>query len=86
MAKKSYAEVDRSRCVACGVCMKECPKGAVHIWHGCYAVIDKAICVGCGKCTRVCPAVCISKKNLESGISKKNPAVDISKESPEVTA
>ena len=65
MAKRSYATVDKTRCVACGVCLKECPKGAITIWHGCYAAVDKGICVGCGKCVKVCPAACISKSEPE---------------------
>lgn len=59
MASKKYAFVDENRCVACGACSKECPKGAITIWHGCYAKVDKEKCVGCGKCAKTCPAGCI---------------------------
>lgn len=55
MLSKKHAHVDRKRCVACGACLKECPKGAIHIWKGCYAKIAEDICVGCGKCANVCP-------------------------------
>jgi len=56
MASKKYAKVDKKQCVACGVCVKECPMQAVSIWKGCYAVVDENICIGCGKCDRSCPA------------------------------
>ena len=56
MASKKYARVDEKRCVACGVCVKECPMNAVSVWKGCYAVINPEICIGCGKCERSCPA------------------------------
>ena len=60
MASKKYAEVDKSRCVACGVCVKECPMNAASVRKGCYAVINPEICIGCGKCERSCPAGSIS--------------------------
>ena len=60
MASKKYAVVDEKVCVACGVCVKECPMNAVNVWRGCYAVVDKDICIGCGKCERSCPAGSIS--------------------------
>ena len=47
MASKKYAKVNTKRCVACGVCVKECPKSAIHIFKGCFAVIDEEICLGC---------------------------------------
>lgn len=65
MASKKYAAADKNQCVACGVCMKECPMNAVSIWKGCFAVIDKAICIGCGKCARSCPVGCISAIDRE---------------------
>ena len=59
---KKLAVVDKGICVACGVCMKACPKGAISIYRGCYAVGDETKCVGCGLCARVCPAGCITVK------------------------
>lgn len=56
MAKsKRYARVGRE-CVACGSCLKVCPKGAVRIVSGVIARVDQEICIGCGKCARTCPA------------------------------
>ena len=56
------ADVDLSRCVACGACIKVCPKLAISIWRGCNAVILKDNCVSCGLCARTCPAGCIDIK------------------------
>ena len=59
---KKLAFVDKNICVACGVCMKACPKGAISIYRGCYAAMDEAKCVGCGLCAKACPAGCIIAK------------------------
>jgi len=57
---KKLAFADKKICVACGACMKACPKSAISIYRGCYAVVDGSKCVGCGLCARVCPAGCIA--------------------------
>lgn len=44
------------QCVACGCCVKACPRSAIHIKHGIRAVVDSEKCVGCGKCEKICPA------------------------------
>ena len=59
---KKLAFVDRKICVACGACMKVCPKGAISIYRGCYAAVEKAKCVGCGLCAKTCPDGCIAIK------------------------
>lgn len=59
---RKIAEVDRSGCVACGACVKACPKGSISVWRGCWAWADPAKCVGCGLCSRTCPAGCITVK------------------------
>ena len=56
---KKLAVPDRKVCVACGVCVKACPKGALSIYKGCYALVEEAKCVGCGLCAKACPASCI---------------------------
>ena len=53
---KYIAQSEQERCVACGVCMKVCPKEAISIHRGWYAVVDAGRCVGCGICVKHCPA------------------------------
>ena len=50
MLSKKLAAVDKTRCVACGVCETACPLGAVTVRRGCYAAVEAERCVGCGKC------------------------------------
>ena len=57
---KRKAIIDTSICVACGCCVKVCPKAAISVPHGINAVIDETLCVGCGKCAEACPASIIS--------------------------
>lgn len=62
---KKVAYVDRERCVACGACVKVCPKGAISVYRGCYAVVEEEKCVGCGKCGKTCPGGFISGRGKE---------------------
>ena len=57
---KKKANPDRSICVACGVCVLQCPRNALSIHKGCYAVVDNEKCVGCGLCAKACPANAIN--------------------------
>ena len=57
---KKRALIDSKICVACGVCMNTCPKGAISIDRGCYARVEDGKCVGCGLCAKACPAGCIA--------------------------
>lgn len=59
MAKRK-AIVSTRDCVACGCCIKVCPKGAITVLKGVYAKVDEALCIGCGKCAKECPASIIS--------------------------
>ena len=59
---KKLAFIDKNICVACGVCLKTCRKGALAIYRGCFAQVDAENCVGCGLCAKACPAGCITVK------------------------
>ena len=55
MASKKQAIIEVSSCVACGACLKQCPKSAIDIYKGVYAQTNSSICVGCGLCANICP-------------------------------
>ena len=55
MRKKRLASVQID-CVACGTCMKVCPRQAISIYKGIRAMVDPNRCVGCGLCKKECPA------------------------------
>ena len=63
---KKVAVIDRGVCVACGVCVKTCPKRALSVYKGCFAQVAAETCVGCGLCARECPAGCITVKEREA--------------------
>ena len=62
---KKKAVVSIQDCVACGCCMKVCPRNAITIPNGIHAVIDRERCVGCGICTKECPASIITLEVAE---------------------
>ncbi len=45
-------------CIACQLCVKRCPHGAIHMDDN-LAVIDYAKCTNCGICAAVCPTKAI---------------------------
>lgn len=53
---KRKAIISKNECVACGCCIKVCPKTAISIPHGINAEVNYNLCVGCGKCEKECPA------------------------------
>ena len=57
--------VDRSRCIACGICQEACPvaEKAVHSGHGQKARYDYKKCIRCYCCQEMCPAHAITRKN-----------------------
>ena len=62
---RKKAVIDKE-CVACGSCIKHCPKGAITIHKGIKAIVDELKCVGCGKCVKICPAGVINLTIKES--------------------
>ena len=62
---KRKAIVNICECVACGCCVKVCPKNAIAIPKGVFAEINSEVCVGCGKCAKECPASVITLEVAE---------------------
>lgn len=66
---KRYANVNQRECVACGTCVKVCPREAISIVSGMYAEVNSSKCVGCSLCAKVCPATVIAMKEYEEKVN-----------------
>ena len=64
--KKRKAFVNTDDCVACGCCIKVCPRNAIDILKGIMAKVDMAKCIGCRKCAKECPASVIEIQEVTS--------------------
>jgi electron transfer flavoprotein alpha subunit len=58
------AEILPDKCIACQICIGECPVAAIQLASEGVARIDPEVCIGCGKCSESCPvdAVLFEKK------------------------
>ena len=69
---KRKANPNKDVCVACGVCVLQCPREAISIYKGCHAIVDSIKCVGCGICAKACPADAISIQEEKSEVADGN--------------
>jgi len=53
--KKDMPWVNEDLCVSCGVCVDDCPVGAITLKENQKAVIKEDECIRCGRCHEVCP-------------------------------
>ncbi len=55
------AKIDQDECVACEVCIDECPAGALSLDEGGdFTVVDESKCDECGTCVDACPTGAIT--------------------------
>jgi len=47
--------VNEDLCVSCGVCVDDCPVGAITLKDDQKAIINEDECIRCGRCHDVCP-------------------------------
>ncbi len=79
MAKNSrgieVAEVISDKCIACQICIGECPVGAIELSSEGVAKVDPEVCVGCGKCFESCPVSAIQfEKKKKKKLAKEERA------------
>lgn len=52
-SEKKQVLHNAERCVLCGKCVSNCPKGAISLWEG-VLTTDEERCIGCGICADEC--------------------------------
>ncbi len=73
------AEIIPDKCIACQICIGECPVGAIELNSDGVAQVDPEVCIGCGKCFESCPvgAVSYEKKKRKKVVEAKPSGPDV---------
>jgi NAD-dependent dihydropyrimidine dehydrogenase PreA subunit len=71
--------VNQTLCVGCGVCIDECPNGAISL-SGDVVTVSSALCDDCGACVEVCPNGALSRPS--GALSRPSGALSRSDEAP----
>jgi len=67
MAKRKIIKIDEEKCNGCGLCIPNCPEGAIQIIDGKVRLISDLFCDGLGACIGHCPqgAITIEEREAE---------------------
>ncbi len=73
MPKRKIIKIDEEKCNGCGLCIPNCPEGALQIIDGKARLISDLFCDGLGACIGHCPqgAITIEEKKAEPYNEKK---------------
>jgi len=73
MIKRKIININEERCNGCGLCIPNCPEGAIQIIDGKARLISDLFCDGLGACIGQCPqgAIIVEERQAESYSEKK---------------
>ena len=73
MVKRKIIKIDERKCNGCGLCIPNCPEGAMQIIDGKARLISDLFCDGLGACIKYCPkdAIKIEEREAEKYDEKK---------------
>jgi ferredoxin len=66
MAKRKIVNIDEEKCTGCGLCIPNCPEGAIQIIDGKARLVSDIFCDGLGACLGHCPEGAISTEEREA--------------------
>jgi ferredoxin len=85
--KRNIITIDAKKCTGCGVCIPNCPEGAIQIIDNKARLIGDLFCDGLGACLGHCPEGAISIEQREAGeYSEVEVMKNIVKQGPNVIA
>lgn len=64
--KRSIIKIDEAKCTGCGLCIPNCPEGALQIIDGKARVVSDLFCDGLGACVGYCPEGAIEIEEREA--------------------
>jgi len=71
--------LNKETCTGCGLCVPECPTGALTLAAGeaeAYRIVFKhGLCVACGQCVEICPEQCLKVERTLETSELDSPAV-----------
>lgn len=66
MAKRNIINIDEDKCTGCGLCIPNCPEGALQMIDGKARLISDLFCDGLGACIGHCPEGAINIEEREA--------------------
>lgn len=64
--KRNIISIDEQKCTGCGLCIPNCPEGAIQIIDGKARLVSDLMCDGLGACLGHCPEGAIAIKEREA--------------------
>jgi len=64
--KRNIITIDQEKCTGCGLCIPNCPEGAIQIIDGKARLVSDLMCDGLGACLGHCPEEAISIEEREA--------------------
>ncbi|MBN2413285.1 4Fe-4S dicluster domain-containing protein [candidate division KSB1 bacterium] len=64
--KRKIIKIDEAICTGCGLCIPECPEGAIQLIDGKARLVSDLFCDGLGACLGFCPEGAITIEERES--------------------
>lgn len=64
--KRKIIKIDEEKCNGCGVCIPDCPEGALQVIDGKARLVSDLFCDGLGACIKACPQNAMTTEEREA--------------------